>query len=177
MALVLDGSNGVTFPSGAVSNGIVSGTTVASTSGTAITFSVPTTTKRITVMLSGVSCSGSAEVIFRLGTSGGIQSTGYLTASCVVAGGTAAANDTTGFRLYNNSGAAADVRNGSIIFSLLDSATGTWTGSGIFGQSDSARVGSIGGSKALSGNITQVQITTTNGTDTFTAGKINILYE
>jgi hypothetical protein len=34
-----------------------------------------------------------------------------------------------------------------------------------------------GGSKTLSGTLDRVRITTVNGTDTFDAGTINILYE
>jgi hypothetical protein len=34
-----------------------------------------------------------------------------------------------------------------------------------------------GGSVALSGTLDRVRITTVNGTDTFDAGSINILYE
>ncbi len=41
----------------------------------------------------------------------------------------------------------------------------------------SANVASLGGSKTLSDTLTQVRITTVNGTDTFDAGTINILYE
>jgi hypothetical protein len=36
---------------------------------------------------------------------------------------------------------------------------------------------SISGGKSLSDTLTQVRITTANGTDTFDAGSINILYE
>jgi hypothetical protein len=35
----------------------------------------------------------------------------------------------------------------------------------------------FGGSKALSGTLDRIRITTVNGTDTFDAGTINILYE
>jgi hypothetical protein len=34
-----------------------------------------------------------------------------------------------------------------------------------------------GGDKTLSGTLDRIRITTTNGTDTFDAGSINILYE
>jgi hypothetical protein len=34
-----------------------------------------------------------------------------------------------------------------------------------------------GGSKTLTGTLDRVRITTVNGTDTFDAGSINILYE
>jgi hypothetical protein len=178
MSVIIDGSAGVTTNSGAVYNGIASGTAVSAT-GTSVDFtSIPSWVKRITVMFTGVSTNGTSEVIFRIGTSGGIQSTGYLSASSAIAPtSVSSANDATGFRIYNNGGAATDVRNGILTLALLNSATGTWSASGSFGQSDAARLNLIGGSKVLSAELTQVRITTVNGTDTFDAGSINILYE
>jgi len=55
----------------------------------------------------------------------------------------------------------------------------TWIINGDVAQQPtvSANVASLGGSKTLSDTLTQVRITTVNGTDTFDAGTINILYE
>jgi len=171
-------SNGTVWLSSAGAYPLTSGTAQASTSGTSIDFtSIPSWVKRVIVSLTGVSTTGTSEVIFRIGTSGGIQSTGYLSTSSVVSTGVSATNDTTGFRIYNAGGAATDLRNGALTLSLLDSATGTWSATAIFGQSDAARNNFIGGSKALSGTLDRVRITTVGGTDTFDAGSINILYE
>ena len=138
---------------------------------------IPSWVKRVIVSLAGVSTNGTSEVIFRIGTSGGIQSTGYLSSSSVITTAVLTVNDTTGFRLFNNTGAATDIRNGALTLVLLDSATGTWSATGVFGQSDAARAAIIGGSKTLSGTLDRVRITTVGGTDTFDAGTINILYE
>jgi hypothetical protein len=171
-------SNGTVWLSSAGAYPLTSGTAQASTSGTSIDFtSIPSWVKRVVVSLAGVSTTGTSEVIFRIGTSGGIQSTGYLSTSSVVSTGVSSVNDTTGFRIYNAGGVATDLRNGALTLSLLDSATGTWSATGIFGQSDAARNNFIGGSKALSGTLDRVRITTVGGTDTFDAGSINILYE
>jgi hypothetical protein len=171
-------SNGTVWLSSAGTYPLTSGTAQASTSGTSIDFtSIPSWVKRVIVSLTGVSTTGTSEVIFRIGTSGGVQSTGYLSASSVLSTGVSATNDTTGFRIYNAGGAATDLRNGALTLSLLDSATGTWSATAIFGQSDAARNNFIGGSKALSGTLDRVRITTVGGTDTFDAGSINILYE
>jgi hypothetical protein len=60
---------------------------------------------------------------------------------------------------------------------LLNSATGLWVASIVSSQSNSA-TGIVGsGSKTLSGTLDRVRITTVNGTDTFDAGSVNILYE
>jgi hypothetical protein len=47
----------------------------------------------------------------------------------------------------------------------------------MMGFSNEARNNSIGGFVPLSGTLDRVRITTANGTDTFDAGSINILYE
>ena len=158
--------------------GVLTAGTSVSASGTSVDFtSIPSWVKRITVMLSGVSTNGTSEIIFRIGTSGGIQSTGYLSSSSIIAAAVLTLNDTTGFRIYNNVGAAADVKNGALTLTLLNSVTDTWSATGSFGDSNSARLNLMGGSKGLSATLTQVRITTVNGTDTFDAGSINILYE
>jgi|TARA_R110000824_G_scaffold400179_1_gene607157 hypothetical protein len=158
--------------------GITLGTAVATTSGTSIDFTgIPAGIKLITVMLSGVSTNGSSEIIFRMGTVGGVQATGYLSTSAVVAGGVVAANETTGFRIVNNGGVATDIKNGILSLALLNDATGIWSASGSFGDSNSARLNLLGGSKTLSGTLDRIRLTTVNGTDTFDAGSINILYE
>ena len=178
MAVTIDGSASVTINSGAVL-GITSGTAVASTSGTSINFTgLPSWIKRITVMFNGVSTSGTSEVQIQTGTSGGIQATGYSgTATTLTSVGNVTVALSAGFQMPTNGGGAAYVRQGAITLSLFDSSTGTWACTGIFGQSDSQRMSFIGGTKALSGTLDRVRITTVNGTDTFDAGSINILYE
>jgi hypothetical protein len=150
---------------------ITSGTAVASTSGTSIDFTgIPSWVKRVTVMFSGVSTNGSSPFLFQLGDSGGVETTGYQ-----AAGGNyvAVTTSTSGFPYHNNS--AGVTAEGFIEFSTLGS--NIWSGSGNFASVGSAQVVSIAGAKTLSDTLTQVRITTVNGTDTFDAGTINILYE
>jgi hypothetical protein len=158
---------------------IVSGTAVASTSGTSIDFTgIPSWAKRITVMFNGVSTNGTSELQMQIGTSGGVQNTGYLgTWGTLTSAGVGASNATSGFLINSNGGLASYLRNGSITLSLLDSSTGLWAAQGLVGCSDNTRLSLIGGSKTLSGTLDRVRITTVNGTDTFDAGTINILYE
>jgi hypothetical protein len=49
--------------------------------------------------------------------------------------------------------------------------------SAVLGHTETASVNFSAGSKTLSGTLDRVRITTVNGTDTFDAGSINILYE
>jgi hypothetical protein len=159
-----------------VNSAITSGTAVASTSGTSIDFtSIPSWVKRITVMFNGVSTNGTSYMQIQIGTSGGVQTTGYLSSFGYVGSTTGIANATTGFGLYND--AAADLRSGSLTLNLLDLANGVWTCSGVMGWSNRQFSLPTSGAKTLSGTLDRVRITTVNGTDTFDAGSINILYE
>jgi hypothetical protein len=179
-APLVAGSNTVTLPAatGTISL-LTQGTAVASTSGTSIDFtSIPSWAKRITVMFSGVSLSASAIPIIQIGTSGGIQATGYTAAAGVTVstGTVAAVAQTIGFPIAF-AGGATFVFSGSAILSLLDSSTGIWVSSSTFGLSGGATgIQYGGGTKTLSGTLDRVRITSTS-TDTFDAGSINIMYE
>ena len=149
---------------------LVSGTLTATTSGTSVDFTgIPSWVKRVTVMLKGVSTSGTSALLFQLGTSGGVQATGYTANS-------GANTYTTGFGAAVLS-IAADAGTGVVTFTLLDSATGTWSWGGTIGRDTTFTVMGCIGYKALSGTLDRVRFTTVAGTDTFDAGSINILYE
>lgn len=158
---------------------IVSGTAVASTSGTSIDFTgIPSWVKRITVMFNGVSTNGSSNILVQLGDSGGVEATSYISISAY-SGATNAAgaiNATTGFVV--NVGSAATTTFYGALTLFLQTGT-TWVESHIFGITQGATLYSVhgGGNKSLSDVLDRVRITTVNGTDTFDAGSINILYE
>ena len=177
------GSSVVTIPAGTgtaavqgVSTNIVSGTAVASSSGTAILFTgIPSWVKRITVMFSGVSTSGTSVIQLQLG-SGSLVTTGYASSAGNFnnANATAVANGTTGIYLQN-SGNSANIYYGSI--TLVTVGSNIWVASGVTGISNTTNMFVFGGGVTLSGALDRVNITTVNGTDTFDAGNINILYE
>lgn len=133
---------------------------------------IPSWVKRITVMFSGVSTNGSSVPIIQLGDAGGVETTGYLGG---VAVNGAAANYTTGIGLGTSGEAATTIRHGSVILSAMGS--NLWVAQGVIGRSDGAQAASTGSSKTLSDTLTQVRITTVNGTDTFDAGTVNIMWE
>ena len=157
---------------------VSSGTAVASTSGTSIDFtSIPSWVKRITVMFSGVSTSGTSDVIVQIGDSGGIENTGYLGAGTNFAASTlATSNYTTGFG-FGAWTANVSIAQGAMVWNLLDAATNTWAGFGSVARSNVAGTATGASAKSLTGTLDRVRITTVNGTDTFDAGKVNILYE
>lgn len=160
---------------------IGSGTAVASTSGTSIDFtSLPAGLKRITVMFSGVSTSGTSPIQIQIGDSGGFETTGYL--------GGAQLFINTGTIVYTNANTAglsietaqanltaSTVRHGQAVLCLIGS--NLWSFASNMAHTGTTTAGLGAGSKTLSDTLTQVRITTVNGTDTFDAGSINILYE
>ena len=170
MSTVIDGSASVTINSGAVL-GITSGTAVASTSGTSIDFtSIPSWVKRITVMFTGVSTNGTSNPLMQIGA-GSVLTSGYLGSAQTIS---TAALATTGWGL-GASTTAAFIFNGSAVITNMGS--NVWSMFGVVGYSNSAGVTMFGGSVSLGGVLDRVRITTVNGTDTFDAGSINILYE
>lgn len=192
MAITLAGTTGITTPgltnsgnetiTGTLNVGgltpnvypIVSGTAVASTSGTSIDFtSIPSWVKRITAMFNGVSTNGSSNVLLQVG-SGSVQTTGYNGAGSYVNGTNSCswAAFTTGAGI--NYPSSAYTRSGHIICTNVSG--NIWVFSGSVGDSTSA--GSfLGSTVTLSGTLDRVRITTVNGTDTFDAGSINLLWE
>lgn len=162
-----------------VNSAIVSGTSVASTSGTSIDFTnIPSWVKRITVMFNGVSTNGTSAKIIQIGDSGGIETSGYTGTGTVVGNGSGTSTAMSSGFFASQGSAATDVLSGQATISLLDSATNTWAYSGVFGQSTAtAIIYWSGGAKATSAVLDRIRITTANGTDTFDAGTINILYE
>jgi len=172
MALVLNGTTGVQGNSGA----FVADTAVASTSGTSIDFTgIPSWVKRITVSVSGLSTNGASNYLIQSG-SGSVENTGYLGASTTTAASASTSNYTTGFRIGNGGAAAGNTIHGIGTIVLINSSTNLWAFSFVGGNSDTTRAVFSGGSKAFSGTIDRVRITTVGG-DTFDAGSINILYE
>jgi hypothetical protein len=168
MSLILDGTIGVQGNSGA----FIADTAKTAT-GTSVDFtSIPNWVKRITVMFNGVSTNGTSNIQIQIGDSGGFEITGYLGAAVTLPSTFAAFS--SGFVL-TGSNAAARVHQGQAIISNMGS--NAWVESSILGRSDAADAVYGGGSKTLSDTLTQVRITTVNGTDTFDAGTINILYE
>jgi hypothetical protein len=153
---------------------LTSGTAVASTSGTSIDFtSIPSWVKRITVMLNGVSTSGTSLPMIQLGDAGGIEATGYTGDSAQIHTGAGGSALSTGFSINTN--AATNVLYGQAIISYFKS--NTWMFAFVGGTTGNPLVLVTGGAKILSDTLTQLRITTVNGTDTFDAGSINIMYE
>jgi len=156
---------------------VQSATSQASTSGTSIDFTgIPSWVKRITVMFSGVSTNGSSNIQVQIG-SGTFTTSGYLGSAAFAnnANGTVASTFTAGFGVVV-AGTASTASSGTVQLSLF--GNNVWVSMSAIGRSDANAAAYSGGvSPSLSGSLDRVRITTVNGTDTFDAGSINILYE
>jgi len=172
------GTNTLTLQAATATNSVNTlATAVASTSGTSIDFtSLPSWIKRITVMVNAVSTNSTSILQIQLGVNNSAETTGYSTMSGIVT----TTNNTTrsqvssaGF-VFNNGSSAASSYFGSFIFTAMGS--NMWSGIGnIYDVAGSCSV--IAGGKTLAGTLNMIRLTTVNGTDTFDAGTINILYE
>jgi hypothetical protein len=155
-----------------------SGTAVASTSGTSIDYtSIPSWVKRITVMLNGVSVSGIAHFLIQIGTGGTPTTSGYVSTSTYVLAGssqTGGVSSSAGFIMFFSN--STYVSSGH--FTLTNVSGNIWVCSGITSNFITVPyTGQTGGNVTLGGTLNMLRITTSNGTDTFDAGSVNILYE
>ena len=160
---------------------VSSATAVASTSGTSINFTgIPSWVKRVTVVFSGVSTSGTSVVQIQLGygatptyVTSGYAAGGFLNTGA----GVVSATQTSGIPIEaSNAALGADsIRHAQAV--LVNITSTTWVGNAYSNHSNAACYTTGGGTLALGNVLTAVRITTVGGTDTFDAGSINILYE
>ena len=176
MSVIIDGSASVTINSGAVL-GITSGTAVASTSGTSIDFtSIPSWVKRITVMWSVLTASGTSAFLIQLGTSGGVVSSGYNASGTGLAASVLVTSASTAGFVTRNARTAAATYSGAM--HIMNLTGNTWVANGSMSSASATEGANFsGGIASLGGTLDRVRITTTNGTDAFSAGTINIFYE
>lgn len=149
----------------------------ASSSGTSVDFTgIPSWVKRITVMLASVSASGTGDLELQLGSSGGLVTTGYVGSVSAIDTAIASANHSSGFLLTQANASAANWR-GAVVLILENASANRWIASGGLGRTDAAAVTIVQGSIGLSGTLDHLRLTTSNGTDTFDLGVVNIFYE
>lgn len=186
MPTTIDGTTGVSqIQAGAVqpddlAQKLTSGTAINTTSGTSHDFTgIPSWVKRVTVMLKGVSVSGTSIIQLQIGA-GSVDATGYAGAAAgttnSAAVGTESALRTTGIPVSPSGNAPGDAWTATVV--LTSVSANTWVFSGCVTRVASIPYsGTCGGEKTLSGTLDRIRLTTVNGTDTFDAGSVNILYE
>lgn len=157
---------------------LTSSTSQATTSGTSKDFtSIPSWVKRITIMFNAVSLSGVAHLLIQIGTGGTPTTSGYnSTSSYALASGSQSGgvSSTAGYIMYVS--AATYIFSGHIV--LTNISGNIWIASGLISNvTTTPYTGQTAGNGTLSSTLDMVRITTSNGTDTFDAGSVNILYE
>jgi hypothetical protein len=159
--------------------------TIASTTGKTIDFvNIPPWARRITIMLNGVSTSGTSDIIVRIGATNVPETSGYLGSAVQSSSGAGVPGSNA---TDNGFCIASSVSNGSIHHGivtlntssspLLLAGSQTWISSSILSRSDASASVTGSGSKTITGVLGIVRVTTYNGTDDFDAGAINIMYE
>jgi hypothetical protein len=159
---------------------IVRATAVASTSGTSIDFTgLPAWVEKITVMFAGISTNGTSPTIIQLGYSGGFTGATYNSSASGATSGVSSVTTTVGLYAIGTpaggGSGAAYAMNGMMTLANINS--NTWVSMCVVGQNSVAHTNWAGGVGTAGGTLTQIRITTVNGTDTFDAGSVNIIYE
>jgi hypothetical protein len=145
-------------------------------SGTAVDFlDIPSWVKRIKIMFSALSFNGSAHGLIRLGA-GSFATSGYVSGSNFLLGGTSSGNITSVNGIIVFMGSTANTITGAVDISLLGS--NIWVASGVYVFDNNRSIqGFTAGRVTLSGALDRVRVMSSNGTDTFDSGDINISYE
>ena len=166
---VITSTTGTLYP-------LVSGTAWTYTSGTpaSVDFTgIPSTVKRITVMISGLSYAAAGVGGVQIG-SGSLTTTGYTSGTTAQVGGPAinVGTQTTNFGILNTSAAGSTVTATYVLHNITGN---TWVFSEVgFRFTDNTSI--IGsGFIALGGVLDRLSVVAT--TSTFDAGTINIMWE
>lgn len=151
---------------------------VAAASQTSIPFTgIPAWVNRVNIHFAGLSTNGNSSVTVRIGDSGGLENSGYAGSSIALVGtGSATSTFSTGFLLdFGSADTAAATRSGTM--TLRRSGGNAWSCMSTVGLSNTAAFSTTAGGKTLSDTLTQLAITTINGSDTFDAGSVSISWE
>jgi hypothetical protein len=148
-----------------------------SSSNTFIDFeNIPSWAKRVTMIFSGIQTNGTSVPIIQLGTSAGIENTGYLgSAGFIQGGGTNTLLFPSGFG-FNHSHAATSIYHGHV--TIINITSNLWVAT-LHGSYSNSLTGLLfsAGSKNLSNTLTRVRVTTVAGANAIIAGTVNIMYE
>jgi len=154
-------------PAFEAAGGPTSGTMVATTSGSNVTFSgIPSGVSRIQLGFDQQSADGNHMMYLTLGDSGGLETSGYTM------GSTAAPVVTSAISMYMEN--AGYTHSGIIHIMRLDSSTNLWMAMS-HGWRYGTQVHTTWGRKALSGELTQLDCAASAGS--FDAGNLNIIYD
>jgi hypothetical protein len=163
---------GTISDSTAILRPLVSGAAQATNTGaTSYQFTgIPSWVKKITVMLSGVTRSGTTVTVIQIGSTT-FTTSGYLGSSWPAAGG--AVGNSSGFGWAGNL-AASDTTYG--VMTITNISGNTWV-AGVCGAVNQVNLAIGGGNVTLAGVLDRVRVSSLPGTSTFSAGSINVFWE
>lgn len=149
-------------------------------SGTVKDFTgIPSTARRVVLLLYGVSTSGTSDLLIQLGGGTTPITSGYINGQSIFAyaSGVLSSTSTAGIPIYNNS--ASYVWSGRVVMELLEPGLNNWVVTATLNNtvtSPSMVVSS--GIAALGANVLgMVRLTTASGTPTLDAGYASISWE
>lgn len=156
-------------------NQTLSGTTAATYTG------IASWARRVTVVIDGASSSGTSALRLQFGTAGGFVTSGYTlvqTYSGTSGGGTTSSNG-GGFEIYSDWGSAANTWMGAYQLYLINPSNNRWVCSAVLGNyyTSGGYSYNLTGYVTLSASLTQLRLTSQNGTDSFDNGTVNVFYE
>lgn len=144
---------------------------VTTTTGTTITIisGISTAAKRVTINMHGTSTNGTNPYFFQIGPITGVEQSGYN-----AIGGTTVFSSGIGVP----SGSASNNWYGSIILTLSDTSTNTWSFSGAVSTAIGPTNSTISGTKPISGGaLGKLSLTTQGGVDIYDSGSVSALIE
>jgi hypothetical protein len=171
---IVPGSGAVTIDGKPV--GIRRSTAQATTSGTAIDFlNISAGARRITLVMDGVSLTGTDNFLIQIGA-GSFATSGYTSQAQAIRDNAVptAGLSAAGFILTHDTNSGGRLFTGRI--ELLNIDGNEWVSAGSLVSTDGIRGATSSGKIALGGALDRFRLTRT-GTDTFDAGKINLLVE
>jgi hypothetical protein len=161
-------------PTMAMPSTITSDTSVGTGNSYDIT-GIPAGVRCVHVLFEGVSTASTSAILVQLGDAGGIETSGYVAeGSHLISGSSVSTSSSTaGFLMSYH--AASQSLSGVMDLYLKDAANFTWISSHN-GRLATNIVLSGAGVKSLSAALTQIRITTVNGSQAFDAGTIALQY-
>lgn len=147
------------------------------TAGTSVSFTaIPPWVRKITVMYSQLSLTGTDSFLIQIG-SGTPETSGYTSASSTIADAANPNVDSSSSGFIIRSTVAGDQIRGKYEILLMDPATNLWVGGGEhYRQTSSVRVGVGAGEKSLSARLNILSVVAT-GANSFDNGSIALRCE
>ena len=144
---------------------------VAVTGGDSFNFSgIPSDVTTIYIGINNVSFTSNNNILIRLGTSSGIESSGYVS----YGEWNETSSDGGGLGYIIRIQDYRREASGLLTLARMDASTNTWVASGNFAQNGTVAI--TGGVKSLSGPVSQLQIFRSGTTGTFDTGVVAVGY-